>query len=654
MINIKKYPYYDLLSLWCLGAVSTFFCYGVLEVSLNIFNSGGRNFFLTPLELLFAYIFTGMILGLLTAPLAILFTNIGPRLHVISSIIFLHFLLFTDLFLYILRTHRDELHILLLPLIFIMAISALALKKRIYFTWRKKVYTFPFKTGTRKVLPILSVVLLAYFVYPSVARFVGSLFFKKTKKPNVVLIVMDNTRADFLSCYGYKGNTTPNIDAVARGGLVFERFFSNADWTLPSHTSLFTGLYPTRHNVLGTKKKGVNPSLPRQLKTITEYLKDSAYNTVGFSDNLFVSRVYGFDQGFSLFLEMFDEAPPYILFRVLRRFVISGLFTKGYKAPTTDIIIAAFKIWFYRQHRPQQPFFAFLNLMDSHLLWNPPPPFNERFFEEKLSAASYSRLISLATVDNASTFLAGKLKLSTDDFKNLKKLYAAEVAYLDSRLGSLFSFLKEEGAWNNTLLIITSDHGENIGEHGMMLHCFSANNTLTHVPLIVSYPELFDKPKRIKTRAQTVDVLPTVLDILKLKPVRGTVQGKSLLSIVNRNEAVPRTVFSEVYGKMNIFRWIKARFPGLDMSEFGQNYKACYFDDYKYIISSSGEEFLSDINTDFEEKINLIESRPRVAEKARKLVRIFIKGNTPLRYGDKKVNLSKQQLDKLRTLGYTQ
>jgi len=629
------------------GGLLAFLSYGIVEVVINLFYNGGRAFFLTPVDILFFYGLLGVVSGLTLGFLYLLFKRfiklkgrLNTKYSKLNPLFFsfttlLCFLGFIDSVLYIIRNNPESFYILLalstVVTVFLFSVSYITLS-RINFS-----RGFGIKT-----LSVFFIFLFLYLAYPTIKNHIVS----KTKRPNLLFVVMDNTRADFLGCYGYKANTTPNIDKLAKESILFEEFYSNAEWTLPSHASIFTGLYPSTHNVTGTGKG--NPSLSEQFYTMAEYLKEAGYNTTAFSDNLFISRVYGFDQGFSSFTEMFDTFPPYIVFRAARKFFISSFFTK-YKPPTTDLILAGFKVWFLRHWSFDKPFFAFLNLMDCHMRWNPPPPFREQFFKNDIF--DIKRLSKLATVDMASKYLAGKVAISKKEFSGLKKLYAGELAYLDSRLGNLFSFLKENKAWNNTLVVVTSDHGENIGEHDLMFHCFSAHNTLTHVPFILKLPKGYPAGKRIKSKMESVDILPTLLEILGVKPRK--VQGKSMLKSMFGKE-VKQAVFTEVYGKMNVYRWIKERFPKEDWSKYGRNYKACYFGDFKYMLSSDGKEFLINLTTDFEENTNLAKKLPKKLEEGRKYIEYFIKSAIPFKHKFKGVALSERQKEILHSVGYTQ
>jgi len=619
------------------GGLCAFLLYGCAEVVYNIVYAGGRNFFLTPLDVLFLYAFLGMLFGLIAGLFIFPFRKRFARKlkspllpFVLSTLI----LLFVDAVLYLISDYSGQFYILF-PVI--TAVFACFGYYVFFF-----IPTPTMKDGKicRNLLLLFNAIFCIYLLYPVVLRHNNS----GPGRPNIILVVMDNTRADFLGCYGSKSNNSPNIDSVAAEGLLFEQFYSNADWTLPAHASMFTGLYPSSHTVIGTKGMST-PSLVKQFHTLGEYMQEAGYLTVAFSDNLFVSRTYGFDQGFSSFTEMFDTSPPYIVLRAARKLFISSFFTK-YKPPTTDMIMAMFKAWFFRFYTGSQPFFAFLNLMDCHLRWNPPPSFLNLSSPKRLKRAQ-----ELATVDMASRYLAGKVKITQEEFSDLKSLYAGELAYLDSRLGSFFSFLKKNDVWDNTMLIITSDHGENIGEHGLMFHCFSANNTITHVPMILHFSHLFPLAKRITAKAETVDILPTILQAARIK-IKGLV-GESLLDIAQGRKQ-KNAVFTEVYGKMNIYRWIKERFPQENWSRYAKNYKACYFGNYKYIVSSTGENSLTNQFSDFGESKNLINNMPKTAGDGQKIIDEFKSKAAPQKHRSANFSLTNQQKQILRSVGYAQ
>lgn len=625
-----------LLSYSGVGGLFAFLLYGSVEVVYNIIYAGGRNFFLSPLDLLFLYAFLGMLFGFFAWFLILpVRKKLSYKLNspIQAFALFLLILLFVDAVLYIIRNYPGHFS-LLFPVIVVAFVCF-----GYCIIMLLPVPTVKNGKFCRNLLLKFTVVFCLYLSYPATLR-----YNKSTRRPNIILLVMDNARADFLGCYGSKNNNSPNIDKVAAEGVLFEQFYSNAEWTLPAHASMFTGLYPSSHTVIGTK--GVStPSLVKQFNTLGEYMQKAGYLTAAFSDNLFVSRTYGFAQGFSSFTEMFDTSPPYIILRAARKFFISSLFTK-YKPPTTDMILAMFKTWFFRSYTGSQPFFTFLNLMDCHLRWNPPPPFLNLASPKRLKRAQ-----ELATVDTASRYLAGKVKITQEEFSDLKSLYAGELAYLDSRLGNLFSFLRKNGVWDNTMLIITSDHGENIGEHNLMFHCFSAHNTITHVPMVLHFPQHFPVAKRVTAKAETVDILPTILDAAKIN-IKGFV-GNSLLETA-RGKKQKKAVFTEVYGKMNVYRWIKERFPKEDWSMYAKNYKACYFGNYKYVVSSKGEKSLTNQLKDFGESKNLINDMPKAAEEGQRIIDAFKAKSVPKKHRSNKLSLTKQQKQILRSVGYVQ
>jgi arylsulfatase A-like enzyme len=350
--------------------------------------------------------------------------------------------------------------------------------------------------------------------------------------PNVLLIVLDTVRADHLSAYGYRRPTTPNIDRLAARGIRFDEARAAAPWTLPSHATMFTGRWP---HELATEWQ--TPLLARY-PTLAEYLGDHGYATAGFVGNVnYCSYATGLDRGFtyyedyelprlaalrtavlveyavSTFLDWSDgfESGPIGL---LRREVFHWLDVGGRKH--AESINRSFIAWMSGRQPPRRPFFAFLNYIDAHACYIPPPGTIHRFgFRPQSSDESWIVYEQWPTLDRA------KLRQPLVDLA--RDSYDDCLGYLDDQIGWLIDELTRRGELDRTLLIVTSDHGEGFGEHDLFDHGESLYRTEVHVPLVIVPPGHDRGPAVVRKTVSLRDLPATVVDLV------GLAEGSPLL-----------------------------------------------------------------------------------------------------------------------------
>lgn len=335
-------------------------------------------------------------------------------------------------------------------------------------------------------------------------------------RPNVLLVVLDTVRAKSCSLYGRDRPTTPGLERLARESVVFEHAIAPDTWTLPSHAAMFTGRYPTDIGV-----HAENMVLPDDASTLAEELAGTGYETAVFSSNPFLTHGSGLNRGFDhshtskIDVTLFDDAfdpPQYIRTRdheqglekvsellhelagpprAMAKNVLNAAYYKYRTTRSTDgddsfdpssddgatESIAAFESWV---DAVDEPFFGCLNFMEAHA----PYRHRDRFLPAWATMDDVRRLDQ-----DRWEYLAGDLEL-TDSRKELfEALYEAELRYLDERLESLWSTLRTRGLWEDTLVVVTSDHGELLGEHGLLFHDMNRlHEPLLHVPLLVKYP----------------------------------------------------------------------------------------------------------------------------------------------------------------------
>lgn len=304
-----------------------------------------------------------------------------------------------------------------------------------------------------------------------------------SKRPNVVLISIDTLRPDHLGFYGYDRPTSPNLDALAEESLVFDHAFAPAPHTLPSHASMFTGLYPHEH---GAGHRYPEAPLPEKIQTLAEALSDEGYQTIGFSAGGMMSQRYGLSQGF----DEWTERQPANLKSVMPA-VFDALGRAG-----------------------SDPLFLFLHTYDVHGPFEQPEEY--RYFK---AAEGAPRIPSQDWVKLLTSKAHKYHKLGR--FQGLPDVlasYDSGIRFVDIQLARLFEQLRSRGAFDNTLLIVTSDHGETILDHGRYIgHAYTLDEGVVRIPLLVKFP-FSRKAGRHDGLVQLVDIVPMVLDEVDIEP----------------------------------------------------------------------------------------------------------------------------------------
>jgi arylsulfatase A-like enzyme len=436
---------------------------------------------------------------------------------------------------------------------------------------------------------------------------------------NVVVVVMDTAR--WQSTPTERGVFTGLADH-ADDVTTATRAYTPAPWTLPSHASLFTGTYPSKHGAHAGHKR-----LDETYATLAELLADEGYETVAISNNTWVSEEFGFGRGF----ETFHKTWQYVqsetdLGRIARtrdgvdklRGVLGALFEGN---PATNLANAVYGQFFRRrdddgaartnawvddwltERDDSRPFFLFVNYLEPHLEYRPP----ERHAREQLpDGVSYDE--AMAVPQEAWAYIAGEADISEAEFEILRGLYRAEISYLGDRVEDLVAALERAGEFEETLFVLTSDHGENVGEHGLMDHQYSLYETLTHVPLFLTGGP-FDGG-RIDEFVQTVDIPPTILDAIGADPsARAQFQGQSF----HPDAAGSRDhVVAEYLAPQPSMAALERRVGDLpaDVRRYDRSLRAIRTDTYSYIRGSDGSRELYDLEADPRETENVADQRP--------------------------------------------
>jgi arylsulfatase A-like enzyme len=332
--------------------------------------------------------------------------------------------------------------------------------------------------------------------------------------PNVLVILVDTLRADHLSTYGYSRPTSPHLDSIAKQGVLFENAVSTSSWTLPAHESLLTGRYPHEHGPL--REQPLNPNYP----TLAQVLDARGYRTAAISANTdFFNRRAGFDRGFLHFEDYFYSATDAFYRTFWGRLVCHDYFAELLgmdelppRRKAADVNGGLLR-WIDRDR--DHPFFAFINYFDIHHPYVPEQPYRDKFASRQQEAACAPTLTQLLNPFDRGTEFEQLLRLSPACFQLEIDKYDGGISYVDDQIASLFSQLAQRGLDKNTLVIITSDHGESFREHGLVTHGTALYRELISVPLIYWWPGHIPAGIRIARPISSTASLPaTILELL--------------------------------------------------------------------------------------------------------------------------------------------
>lgn len=424
---------------------------------------------------------------------------------------------------------------------------------------------------------------------------------------NVVLIVIDAARRDAFGCYGNPDRPTPNIDAIAADGVRFDQAIAASGWTLPSVASILTGAWPTVHGARGERTTFL--PMREELPTAAEVLGGAGFQTMGFANVVFVSPMLGFDRGFGLFDHLYT-------------------YNRDYRKADATIDAVLAKL----DERRAKSNFVMIHLFDPHLSYDAPEPFTFRYTAGRKTppppiTLSWCRKTYRETPAEA-------------DIRYLEGLYTGEVDFVDAQIGRLVERLEALGIYDDTMLIVTSDHGEEFWDHDGFEHGHTLYDELIRVPLIIKYPASFHPPKKVvDSQVRHIDIMPTVFDWFGLDQPP-SFAGRSLTPVVKGETSEQLDAFAEgtLYGK-DLIAWRTDR--------------------YKYILSlSAGAESageLYDWRDDPGETLELSTQMPALARRLRAELTGFQRSlveQAERMAEPEPVDLSPRRLRELKSLGY--
>ncbi len=434
----------------------------------------------------------------------------------------------------------------------------------------------------------------------------------------MILIVVDTLRADALSSNGRSDAQTRHLDELARESFVFKNAYSSASWTLPSMSSLLTGLFPSVH--LATKPAS---RLPRKLPTLASYLRDAGYLTGAIGDNTLLGGRSNLGQGF----EEYDFYPKRSTrdfgSNLLARY--SGIFGRRFALrPSTEDLTDLAEEWIERHG--DRDFFLWLHYLDPHLPYAPP----ERFLDDA----------GVWGLEHFQSVRVGTKKVSREERKQVRELYQAEVRYVDEQVGRLIAFLKEKNLFEDSLVVLTSDHGEEFWDHGGLEHGHATWNEILHVPLIVKMPDGASIGAH-EGAVPTIGIMPTILDLSGVSYDASTLSVSPLTPLlrgdVDSYEAAPLYASSTLY------------FEDLE---------TILFDGMKYTRSQfTGKETLYDLSEDPEERLSLVSQedleKMRVLHSQLQADAANLRARHGLTSGEQR-GLTPAEIEQLKSLGYVQ
>ena len=399
----------------------------------------------------------------------------------------------------------------------------------------------------------------------------------------VVLIVADTLRADALTCYGGQGKSTPAIDALAGESVLFEKAYAPAPWTIASLGSIMTGLSPLVHNITE-----IDSNLPDAFDTLAERMRDEGYLTWAIGSNLLVRR-RNLEQGFTGF-DFFPRRADRSGAGMVLAELMPGHFTCD--ASTSDITDRTID-WLGKNG--DQDFFLWVHYFDPHEPYAPPAEFLPPGQPPTGMATSFSELVDVR---------GGWRRLSQPQRKWARALYDSEVSYVDANVGRLLADLQQKGLYEDSLIILTSDHGEEFWEHDGFDHGHSLYNELLWVPLIVKLPGSITAG-RVTEPVSLESIMPTVLDLSKVQYAREHLSAGSLAAYFEDPEASGRA--EPIIGSAVVLY---------------EEQESVLFDDIKYIRRlASGKEELYDLEFDPGETRSILSAAQDKAAAARAILR---------------------------------
>lgn len=560
---------------------------GFIEVSVLFFGKvflhkfllfGPHIVWMAPLTDLIFFVMAGCILLILQRLL-----KIGPLPVIIFVFAFLSFLGLTLMFAWL-------QHYAALLLSAGLAVQAARLVRAQPRGFRSLVRR---TTAAMLVVIILAAAGLFGWQWFSERRATANLKPTSPNSPNVLFIVLDTVRAQSLSAYGYSRPTTPQLERLAKNGVRFEQAIAPAPWTLTSHATMFTGRFP--HELSADWEKPLDATYP----TLAEDFRDHGYATAGFVANvIFCSYEQGLSRGFT----HYEDYPVSIRELALSSSLVSNVVNSqvvrrlvgNYDVldrKSAGQVNHDFLRWLY--HNKQKPFFVFLNYLDAHEPYLPRKPFDTNF-GEKTPRKTYR--VTRWAHEGARL---DKDTMSPAEIQAEQDAYEGSIAYIDQELGLLFDDLKQQKILENTLVIVTADHGEQFGEHGLFTHGNSLYMQTMRVPLLISFPAHVPENISVSEPVTLRDLPATIVDLAQLGD-KDRFPGNSLAQFWNGTMNTASATRSPLLSELTLGPFTHPHEPAFlgDMKSLVIDRKHC-------ILNGDGREEVYDLDSDPQENVDL-------------------------------------------------
>jgi len=424
-------------------------------------------------------------------------------------------------------------------------------------------------------------------------------------KANVLFVLLDAGRARSFGAYGYPRDTTPEIDRLAAEGVVFERVYTPAVYTLGAMSSVWTSQYPDRHH----SEVSFSARLPKDRLTLAELLSAQGVHTAGFVANAVAGTLFGFDRGFSEFHEVFR--------------------TLGSRGDVFRQVLPGF----FRDNRDRR-FFAYVHFREPHFPYDPEPPFDTRFGRDGPIPKAVRRDSRFFQDVNQ-----GRRPFSEEEREHLVRLYDGNLAFADQEVGAIVRALDQEGLLERTVVIVAADHGEELLEHGWIGHNVQVFEPSVRVPLVIRFPRgTGPANRRVPALSDLLDIAPTIADVFAVLGKGGSdreFQGRSLLPVIEGAPGKPAVLSRSV--------WDRPRYALRD-----ERFKFFY-------DTRTGEERLYDLETDPGESRDVASEEPLRAAYYRQALHAWTLRLARRRPGGSETaELTCEQCENLRSLGYIQ
>jgi len=429
---------------------------------------------------------------------------------------------------------------------------------------------------------------------------------------NLVLVSIDTLRADRLPFYGYHRQTAPGLASLAKQATLFRSAMACSSVTLPSHLTIMTGLHPLTHGVLANGQRA-----SAQLLTLGEVLQGAGFSTAGFVGSSILDAATGMDQGFQVYRDDMDsyyQRGVYQGAEVPLNWRLALPFRGGYPIPAEDVVSSALK---WLADYGKTPFFLFVHVYDPHSPYFPP--------------AGYRR-----------TFVTP----GGDEIERLRDLYDCEIYYADKQLQRLWRALERRPLRDNTLVVVTSDHGEGLGEHQYLLHLLRVYEEELHVPLLMWGPGI--PAEQVNEVVDLADLFPTLLELLGVPAPPN--EGRSLVPLMQRQGGkLPRGF---AYGQRMAVQYPIRSYllDGIERAE-PQALGFVRSDKFKLLAPSSGAATLFDLAADPDETRDIAQQRPELTRQYLRMLQQPLEKPLPALAPAPRV-LTPQERERLRALGY--